>query len=70
MMKAWRLTVGSPSMLRLASRLARLAQRPLARDGRLRNLPPPLSGWTRHRTFPTIASRSFRDRWRDGVRDE
>ncbi len=70
MMKAWRLTVGRPAMLRLAARLGRLAQRPLARGGRLRSLPPPLSGWTRHRTFPAIASRSFRERWRDGVRDE
>ena len=70
MTKAWRLTVGRPSMLKLAARLGRLAQRPLARDGRLRSLPPPLSGWTRHRTFPTIASKSFRERWRDGVRDE
>ena len=70
MTKAWRLTVGRPAMLRLAARLGRLAQRPLVRGGRLRSLPPPLSGWTRHRTFPAIASRSFRERWRDGVRDE
>ncbi len=67
-MKAWRLAVARPWMLRLANRLARLAQRPLVKDGRLRKLPPPLSAWTRHRTFPAVASRPFRDRWRSELR--
>ena len=40
MMKAWRLSVGRAWMLRIANRLARLAQRPLVKDGRLWKLPP------------------------------
>ena len=64
MMKAWRLTVANGLMLALASRLGRLIQRPLLRGGRLTRLPPPLSGWTRHRNFPALSSTPFRVRWR------
>jgi L-lactate dehydrogenase complex protein LldF len=63
-MKAWRLSVAGPRMLAMANRLARLAQWPLLRGGRLTRLPPPLSGWTRHRTFPAISSMPFSARWR------
>ena len=62
-MKAWRLSVSSPAMMGFANRLVRLMQMPMARAGRLRWLPPPLSGWTRHRTFPALV-RPFRARWR------
>ena len=68
MMKAWRLSVASPAMLSIANRLARIAQWPLRRRGRLTRLPPPLSGWTRHRTFPAVSSRPFRQRWREYLR--
>ena len=64
MMKAWRLSVSSPAMLSIANRLGRLVQWPLLRRGRLTRLPPPLSGWTRHRTFPRVSSTPFRQRWR------
>ena len=63
-MRAWRLTLSSPSVLGLARLAARLAQWPLSRGGRLRRLPPPLSGWTRHRTFPALAATPFRTRWK------
>ena len=63
-MKGWRLSVASPFMMRVANRLGRLAQKPLLRGGRITRLPPPLSGWTRHRTFPALSSTPFRDRWR------
>ena len=62
-MKAWRLSVSSPTMMGFANRLGRILQVPIARAGRLRRLPPPLSGWTRHRTFPALV-RPFRARWR------
>ena len=64
-MKAWRLTVANTFTLGLANRLAVVLQRPLARSGRMTWLPPPLSGWTRHRSFPAVSSRPFRARWRD-----
>ena len=63
-MKAWRLSVGSAFMMRLSGRVGSLLQRPFVRKGRLRWLPPPLSGWTRHRTLPPLASKPFRARWR------
>ena len=62
--KAWRASVANPFMLKLANLLGRLLQVPFARGGRLDWLPPPLSGWTRYRSFPALASKPFRDRWR------
>ena len=64
-MKGWRMSVAGPMMLRMSNRLGRLLQWPLTRGGRINKLPPPLSGWTRHRTFPALAKRPFRDRWKD-----
>ena len=63
-MRAWRLTLSSTAALGLARLAVRLAQWPLSRGGRLRRLPPPLSGWTRHRTFPALAATPFRKRWK------
>jgi len=51
-------------MLKLANLVGRLLQAPFARGGRIGRLPPPLSGWTRYRRFPALASRPFRARWR------
>jgi L-lactate dehydrogenase complex protein LldF len=64
-MRGWRLSVSNTVMLGLANRIARVVQRPFLRRGRLTRLPPPLSGWTRYRSFPAVASRPFRRRWRD-----
>jgi L-lactate dehydrogenase complex protein LldF len=47
-----------------AGRVARLAQRPLVRGGRIRRLPPPLSAWTGTRDLKPAASQSFREWWR------
>ena len=63
-MKGWHLTVANTLMVGLFNRLGRLAQWPFARGGRLERLPPPLSGWTRHRSFPALSSSPFRARWR------
>ena len=63
-MKAWGLTVSNPFMLGIAGRVGRLLQAPLVRRGRITRLPPPLSGWTRYRSLPSLASRPFRARWR------
>ncbi len=64
-MKAWRLGVSNPHFLGIANRIGRLLQRPLVRDGSITRLPLALSGWTRYRRLPAIASKPFRKRWRD-----
>jgi L-lactate dehydrogenase complex protein LldF len=33
------------------------------RDGEVRRLPPPLSGWTKYRSFPKLAASGFRKLW-------
>jgi len=63
-MKGWRASVSSGLMMRLANAFGRFAQLPIARRGRINRLPPPLSGWTRARSFPALASKPFRTRWR------
>ena len=62
-MRGWRLAVANSFTLGVANKLARLVQRPLMRSRLLTRLTP-LSGWTRYRTLPVIASRPFRARWR------
>jgi len=64
-MKGWRMSVSSAFMLGLSNTLGRLLQIPLARQGRMTKLPPPLSAWTRYRSFPALASRPFRKRWKE-----
>ena len=66
-MRAWRLSLSSAFALRLANRVGRLLQRPFVSDRKLRRLPGPLSGWTRHRTLRPLAARPFRERWRRGL---
>ena len=61
-MRLWRLSLSNPTAMSLVNRAGRLLQRPLVRAGRIRRLPPPLSGWTRFRTFPALV-RPFRERW-------
>lgn len=68
MMKAWRLSVSSPWAMRLANQLGRIAQWPASKDGRVRRLPPPLSGWTKYRNFPSLSSSPFRTRWRKRIK--
>ena len=67
-MRAWRVSVANRFAFGMANRLGRIAQWPLLRAGRLRWLPPPLSGWTKHRSFPRVAARTFHARWRSGMR--
>jgi L-lactate dehydrogenase complex protein LldF len=58
---AW--VMASAARYGAAQRAARPA-RVLARGGRLRALPPPLSGWTRTRDAPAPSARTFREWWR------
>jgi L-lactate dehydrogenase complex protein LldF len=66
LMRAVAWAFGGPGRFRAAQRVARLAQRPFVRGGRIRRLPPPLSAWTRTRDLTPVAPASFRDWWRGG----
>ena len=63
--RLWAAVLRRPWLYRLALRVARLALRPLARDGWLGRLPGPGAGWTGARDFPAPAARSFRERWEE-----
>jgi L-lactate dehydrogenase complex protein LldF len=47
-----------------AQRAGRLGQGPLVRDGMIRRLPGPLSGWTSMRDLTPLPKQTFRDWWR------
>ena len=61
-------TFSSQARYERAQRLARVFQRPVVRDGRLRWFPGPLHGWGSSRTLPGVAEQTFREWWgsRDG----
>ncbi|MBI4588865.1 MAG: DUF3390 domain-containing protein [Candidatus Rokubacteria bacterium] len=63
--KALARLLGRPSLYRLSARLARLAQRPFLKEGRLQGLPDFFRRWTDSRDLPPVAERSFRERWSD-----
>jgi len=58
---AW--VMASPARYAAAQRTSR-AGRILRRGGRIRGLPPPLSGWTAARDAPAPPARTFREWWR------
>jgi L-lactate dehydrogenase complex protein LldF len=73
----YRWTWSSPTLYEWSMRIARVLQRPAMRDGRIgkvsgfvARLAPPLGAWTAWRDARPIASRSFRELWRDRLSDE
>jgi L-lactate dehydrogenase complex protein LldF len=62
---AW--AMAGPGRFARAERLARLG-RLLARRGRIRALPPPLSAWTASRDAPAPPPQTFREWWAGGRR--
>jgi L-lactate dehydrogenase complex protein LldF len=61
--RLWMHILRRPWLYRLALWGGRIILRPRARDGWLRSLPGPGSGWTAVRDFPAPAARSFRELW-------
>lgn len=62
--RGWQAMMADAGRFRAALRLAKFAQAPFVRGGRLRWGPPPLSGWLAERDLPAVAQQSFRDWWR------
>jgi L-lactate dehydrogenase complex protein LldF len=56
--------MASPVRYQAGQRAGRLG-RLLGRGGRIRRLPPPLSGWTAARDAPVPPAQTFREWWRD-----
>jgi L-lactate dehydrogenase complex protein LldF len=63
--RIWAQILKRPWLYRLATRLARSVTRPLSKAGWIAKLPGPGGGWTSARDFPSPASKSFREQWRD-----
>jgi L-lactate dehydrogenase complex protein LldF len=63
-MKAWALAMSSQALYESGQFFAGLGSGLLARDGRIRQLPPPLNTWTDRRDFPAFPRESFRAWWR------
>ncbi len=55
--------LASPRLLAAAQRAGSLGGKLIARSGRIRRLPPPLSGWTETRDVPAPPRESFRAWW-------
>ncbi|NNJ10351.1 iron-sulfur cluster-binding protein [Chloroflexales bacterium ZM16-3] len=64
-MRGYVMTMNNPAVYRAGGRAARLGSRLIGRKGRIRRLPPPLSGWTHGRDFPTLSGTSFGEWWEE-----
>jgi L-lactate dehydrogenase complex protein LldF len=69
-MLGWRATMNSPAIFRAGGKLAAFGTRILGRDGGVDWLPPPFDQWTRSRTFPAFARKSFTELWEERRRDK
>lgn len=61
--RAWAWTMGSETLYKLTSSAQKIALRARARDGWVRKLPPPGSGWTKVRPVPEPPKSTFREHW-------
>lgn len=62
-LKTYAFAAQRPRLYKLGMRAHSVASNLFAKEGWLKKLPPPLSGWTDHRHFPAFAKRSFRQAW-------
>ena len=60
--------LASPRLYRWAKPVARLLQRPFARNGAIRSAPL-FGDWTRTRDLPAVAPVTFQERWKDLERE-
>ena len=63
-MKVFSTVARRPWLFKKAGWLAALATRAIATNGWIKKMPGPISGWTKTRDFPAMATESFQDRWR------
>lgn len=61
----YRFAATRPGLYHFGGRLSGWLTRLMTRDGWIRRLPGPLSGWTDKRDFPAFAPKSFSQRWRE-----
>jgi L-lactate dehydrogenase complex protein LldF len=66
----WATVMRSPALYELSLAVAGWLQKPFARRGWIRKLPPPFAGWTQSRDFKALATSSFRHRWRQTLQFE
>ncbi len=61
--KLWAFAMRHRIIYNLAFRLPAFFQGPFLEDGKIKQLPFALGGWTQNRDFPALARRSFRSMW-------
>ena len=62
----WRFTVEYESIYKITNKLSYYLQIPWKRsNGKLNALPYPFSRWTDQRDFPSVAKKTFRERWKE-----
>ncbi|GMA51772.1 iron-sulfur cluster-binding protein [Alicyclobacillus contaminans] len=61
--RGYRTIFSKPGRYRLALSVGKWAQKPLVRSGHIESTLGPLAGWTKSRSAPALAERSFRERW-------
>ncbi len=65
--KVFENTMKSPALYNISRKAGRLAQKPLLKDGSVKPVPGPTSGWTGSRDLPPLAKKSFRELWKEGI---
>jgi len=69
-MKIWGLSMANRITVNITNRIMRLLQIPFLKNGRIVKLPPPLSGWTMHRSLPKLAAKPFNKIWSEFFEDK
>jgi L-lactate dehydrogenase complex protein LldF len=65
--KVFENTMKSPALYKISGKVGRAVQKPLLRDGSMRSLSGPMSGWTKNRDLPPLAEKPFRELWKEGI---
>ncbi|MGI8649120.1 MAG: lactate utilization protein B, partial [Rubrobacter sp.] len=65
--KGFEKTMSSPKLYGLATKAGRVAQKAAVKDGSVRRMPGPLSGWTDFRDLAPLADKPFSQMWKEGI---